>query len=106
MGGSVARTNLQCNLEVRNRAIQFAPLQEKISETVMRHVVVSGNSQCVVPEHLAVSPIRRLHKCAAAQRNDDSCRDGGAEWLVATALWSVSSCFAPSPRSLLPLAFY
>src|SRR4029077_2144673 len=103
MGGSVARSNLQCNLEVRNRAIQFAPSQEKIAETVMRRVGGSGHTHSVVQEQLAVFPIRRLHKRAPAQRSDDSCRDGGAEWLVATALWAVCSGFARSPRSWLRL---
>ena len=91
MGGSVAGSNLQRRLEVRNRPVQFAPSQEKIAEIVMRRVVVRGNSKRVVPEHLAVFPIRRLHKRAPAQRNDDRCRDSGAELLVATALWAVCS---------------
>src|SRR4029077_19858483 len=66
MGGSVARANLQRHLEVRNRAVQLAALQEKIAEIVMCRIVVSGNSQRMVPKRLAVFPIRRLYKCAPA----------------------------------------
>src|SRR5437016_8650702 len=82
MRRSVARANLQCRLEMRNRAVPFAALEKKVAEIVMRRVVVSGNRKSVVPECLAVFPIRRLHKRAPAQRDDDYCRNGGAEWLV------------------------
>src|SRR5205807_4754468 len=60
--------------------------EKKVAEIVMRRVVVSSNRKSVVPERLAVFPIRRLHKRAPAQRDDDYCRNGGAEWLVAMAL--------------------
>src|SRR2546428_14097940 len=82
MRRSVARANLQCCLEMRNRAVPFAALAEKVAEIVMRRVVVSGNRKSVVPECLAVFPIRRLHKRAPAQRDDDYCRNDGAEWLL------------------------
>src|SRR5260370_17403151 len=55
--GSGASANLQCSLEVGARAVQFASLQEQITEIVMRHVVLTRNSQPVVPQHLPIFPI-------------------------------------------------
>ena len=77
--GSGASANLQSGLEVRARAVQFAALQEKITEIVMRRVVVTRDSQRMVPEHLAIFPIRRLYKRQPAQGNDDRSRDSCAE---------------------------
>src|SRR5207249_7984423 len=76
MSGGVARANHQRRLEVRNRAVQFAALQEKIAEIVMCRIVVSGNRQRVVPERLAVFPVRCLNPRAQAQSADAKYRSG------------------------------
>ena len=49
MGRTVVRPNLQRGLEMRNCAVQVAALQEEKAEILIRHVIVTGNSQCVVP---------------------------------------------------------